>query len=130
MAAFDATLGDLPEEEKRRRRVIYFRDAVAQIEIGKSVLKGFGCLMIPFFIVPLFWPFIAFFWFMRKKAAATMDQQMRSALEYWGIHEHEIRAPEARETPPPLRSAPPVIEAEVVVEPDNEPVRKRYRREP
>ena len=130
LADFDVSLGNLPEEEKRRRRVIYLRDAVAQLEMGKALMKGFGCIMIPFFIVPIFWPFIAFFWYMRKKAAATIDRQTRSALAYWGIHEHEIMVTEAGGSAPPPRPGAPVIEAEFVEEPDPEPPKKRYRREP
>ena len=93
LAEFDAALGDSSDSDKRQRRIIYLRDAVQQIGVGKSVFKGFGLLMIPFAIIPLFWPFLAFLWFMRKSAASLMDTQLANALDYWGIQEHEIGGP-------------------------------------
>ena len=90
LAEFDAALGDIPDSEKKRRRIVYLRDAMQQIGVGKSFLKGFGIFMIPFVIIPLFWPFLGFFWFVRKKAATLMDSQLFNALDYWGIEKHEI----------------------------------------
>lgn len=90
LAEFDAALGDISDSEKRRRRIVYLRDAMQQIGVGKSFLKGFGIFVIPFVIIPLFWPFLAFFWFFRKKAGTLMDGQIVNALDYWGIERHEI----------------------------------------
>lgn len=93
LAEFDASLGEASEEEKRRKRVMYLRSAVRQMQLGASLLKGFGCFMIPFAIVPLFWPFLIFFWFVRKKSLGLMGSQLTSALEYWGIRQDEIISP-------------------------------------
>ncbi len=103
LAEFDASLGDAPEEEKRRKRIVYLKDAARQMQTGSSMLKGFGCLLIPFAIIPIFWPFLFFFWFMRKKALGLMESQQASALEYWGIRQDEITKPEANnfQTPTP-----------------------------
>ena len=91
LAEFDASLGDLPEAEKKKRLIIYLRDATQQINVGKSLLKKLGFVfIIPFVIIPLFWPFLIFFWFMRKKAGALMDNQLANALDYWSIQKHEI----------------------------------------
>jgi len=90
LAEFDATLGDIPGSEKKHRRIIYLRDAMQQVGVGKSIFKGFGLLLIPFALIPIFWPFIAFFWFMKKKATALMDNQLHNALDYWNIPQHEI----------------------------------------
>jgi len=90
LAEFDASLGGIPVEEKRRKRVVYLKDAVRQTQAGASVLKGFGCFLIPFAIIPLFWPFLIFFWFMRKKTTGLMNSQLDSALEYWQIRRSEI----------------------------------------
>ena len=90
LAEFDTTLGDLPDSEKKRRQIVYLRDAMQQIGVGKSFLKGFGIILIPFAIIPLFWPFLAFFWFMHKKARTLMDSQLANALDYWGIQKYEI----------------------------------------
>ena len=90
LAEFDATIAELTQTEQRRRRLIYLRDAAEQARVGKSFLKGFGWLMIPFAIIPIFWPFLIFFWFIRKKAGSMMETQLINALDYWGIDEVEI----------------------------------------
>lgn len=92
LAEFDATIANLTQTEQRRRRLIYLRDAAQQARMGKSFLKGFGWLMIPFVIIPIFWPFLIFFWFFRKKAGSMIEIQLKNALEYWGIDEVEIDA--------------------------------------
>ena len=92
LAEFDATIAGLTQTEQRRRRLIYLRDAAQQARVGKSFLKGFGWLMIPFAIIPIFWPFLIFFWFIRKKAGSMMETQLLNALDYWGIDEVEIDA--------------------------------------
>ena len=73
LAEFDAAIAQYTQSEQRRRRLIYLRDAAQQLKMGKAILKGFG-------------------WFMRKKAGAMMENQIKNALEYWGIHEVEIDA--------------------------------------
>ncbi len=90
LAEFDATIAGLTQTEQRRRRLIYLRDAAQQARMGKSFLKGFGWLLIPFAIIPIFWPFLIFFWFIRKKAGSMIETQLNNALEYWGIDEVEI----------------------------------------
>ena len=91
LAEFDASLGDIPESDKRQRRIIYLRDAMQQISVGKTIFKGFGLLiLIPFILIPIFWPFLAFFWFMKKKAIGLMDTQIANALDYWNIQRNEI----------------------------------------
>jgi hypothetical protein len=90
LAEFDATLGEIPESDRREGRIIYLRDAMLQIGVGKAVFKGFGCFLIPFVLIPIFWPFLAFFWFMNKKAVGLMDSQVANALDYWDIQHSEI----------------------------------------
>jgi len=90
LAEFDTSIANLTETEQRRRRLIYLRDAAQQARMGKSFLKGFGWFLILFAIIPFFWPFFIFFWFIRKKAGSMMEIQLKNALEYWGIHEVEI----------------------------------------
>jgi hypothetical protein len=91
LAEFDATLGDMLDIDKRQRRIIYLRDAMQQVGMQKSALKGFGCFMIPFAIIPIFWPFLIFFLMIKKKANNLVDSQLINALDYWDIHLQEIR---------------------------------------
>ncbi|GEM_PF-3360343 len=95
MAEFDASIADESEFEQRRRRIIYLRDAIRQQELGSSLLKGFGCMMIPFYVIPLFWPVLIFFHILRKKGVAAMESQLESALQYWGIRREELDQPES-----------------------------------
>jgi hypothetical protein len=103
LAEFDATIADLTQTEQGRRRLIYLRDAAQQARMGKSFLKGFGWFVIPFArrpvlrretrgqaIIPIFWPLLIFFWFIRKKAGSMIETQLKNALEYWGIDDVEI----------------------------------------
>ncbi len=90
LAEYDAFLGEAPESEKRKKRLLYLRDALRQMQTGASLLKGFGCLIIPFAIIPIFWPFLLFSWFIRRKALGLMGSQLENALEYWGIRQDEI----------------------------------------
>jgi hypothetical protein len=90
LAEFDATIAQFTQTEQRRRRLIYLRDAAQQVRMGKSILKGFGWLLVPFAIIPIFWPFFVFVWIRRKKAGSMMETQLKNALEYWDIHEVEI----------------------------------------
>ena len=92
LAEFDEAISQYSQTEQRRRRLIYLRDAAQQLKTGKAMLKGFGWMMIPFAIIPIFWPFFIFMWYMRKKANSMMNSQLQNALEYWGIHEVEIDA--------------------------------------
>lgn len=90
LAEFDATIARFTRTEQRRRRLIYLRDAAQQVRMGRTLLKGFGWLLIPFAIIPIFWPFFVFVWILRKKTGSMMETQLKNALEYWGIHEVEI----------------------------------------
>ena len=91
LAEFDATLGDLPDLDKRQRRIIYLRDATQQMGMQKNVFKGFGCLLIPFAIIPIFWPFLIFFWLIKKNANKLVDSQLINALDYWNIQLQEVK---------------------------------------
>ena len=89
--------GDAGEEhdgplqtEQRRRRLVYLRDAAQRVRMEKPMLKGFGWLLVPFAIIPIFWPFFIIVWILKKKVSSRMETQLQNALEYWGIHEVEV----------------------------------------
>jgi len=90
LAEFDASIENDSEGEKRRKRIIYLRDAVRQNETAISTFKAFGCLLIPFALIPIFWPFLIFIWFMRKKSTDLIGTHLATALEYWGILQSEL----------------------------------------
>lgn len=90
LAEFDSQLGDIPDDEKRKKRILYIKDAQGQLNVAKDMMKGMGCIMIPFYIIPLFWPFLIFFKLAKKKSANLIDAQLDRALEYWDLDHHEI----------------------------------------
>ena len=90
LAEFDESISQYNRAEQKSRHLIYLGDAVQKMRTGKSILKGFGWIMIPFAIIPIFWPFFIFVWFARKKAASMTGVQLRNAMKYWGISEWEI----------------------------------------
>jgi len=92
LAEFDAAIAQYTKTEQRRRRLDYLREAAEKISKSKGMLNGYGWLLIPFAIVPIFWPFFIILWVFRKKAGSKMETQLQNALEYWSIHEVEIDA--------------------------------------
>lgn len=90
MAIFDDTLDECDEEEKRRRRVIYLKDAIQKTRNAAVIFKVMGCVMAPFFIIPIFWPFLYLMYVLYKKQKQAMRQQLQNALEYWDIPAAEV----------------------------------------
>jgi hypothetical protein len=85
LAAFDKTIEDLDPQEQQRRRKAYLRQAMMEIDQGKKMFNSMGCAMLPFLVIPIFWPFLIF----QRRTANRMQQMMEgyvtSACEYWGI---------------------------------------------
>lgn len=85
LAAFDSHITDLDPAEQQRRRVVYLQQALTKIGYGRSILKSFGCFLIPLLIIPLFWPFIILFYFIIRHNKSLMDNYVVSACHYWDI---------------------------------------------
>jgi hypothetical protein len=90
LAMFDKNIEGCSPDEAKAKRLAYLKQAMQQVGIAKSMFKGMGCVMIPMIIIPLFWPFLALFWYMRKKTMAALDSQIITACEYWNIPREEI----------------------------------------
>jgi len=90
LAEFDSQLGDIPEDEKRKKRILYIKDAQSQLNVARDIFKSMGCVMIPFYIIPIFWPFLIFIKLAKKKSTNLFDAQYNRALEYWDIKHHDI----------------------------------------
>ena len=90
LAAFDADLGDVPEDERRRKRLAYIEQALMEVGYGRSMVKSFGCLMVPFAIIPIFWPFLAFTYFAMRRSMRMLDGYVAGACRYWDIDPEEI----------------------------------------
>ena len=92
LAEFDAAIAHYTKTEQRRRRLDYLREAAENISKNKGMLNGYGWLLIPFAIIPVFWGFFILVWILKKNQGSRMENQLKNALEYWGIHEVEIDA--------------------------------------
>ncbi len=90
LAEFDTSIAHLTQSQQRRRRLDYLTHEADKIKEGKSLLKGFGWFMIPLALIPIFWPFFAVVWYLRKKRTSIMEAQFEKALDYWGIHQSLI----------------------------------------
>ena len=90
LAQFDAALGDLPEAEKRRKRIAYLREAFRQAQAGIDMMKKSGCILIPFAIIPIFWPVLWFARAARRKMEEQVQAQVRAALDYWNLAPNDL----------------------------------------
>lgn len=90
MARFDDTLDECDDAERKRRRIIYLRDAIQKLRTAKSMGKAFTCVLIPFAIIPVFWPFLIFMYVIMKKQGEAIDQQVLTAMQYWDLTPYDI----------------------------------------
>ncbi len=90
LAEFDRDIEADDEETKRRKRIAYLKQAMSQVESGKKMMGSFGCLLVPFMIIPLFWPFLYFMKKSQRNAMNLLDDQVEGALDYWGVSRREI----------------------------------------
>ncbi|QDT69568.1 hypothetical protein MalM25_25070 [Planctomycetes bacterium MalM25] len=83
MQLFLAGLAGLPEDEVRKAKVLYLKNAISEYEAMLESLKAFGCLQIAFAIIPIFWPIL---WMQRKGMNAgkkLMRERIENAMEVW-----------------------------------------------
>ena len=92
LVEFDAMIAQYTKTEQRRRRLDYLREAAENINKSKGMLNGYGWLLIPFAIIPVFWGFFILVWILKKKQGSRMENQLENALDYWVIHEVEVNA--------------------------------------
>ena len=90
LAAFDRNIEGDSEDEMRRKRIAYIEQALDMVGYGKSMFQAMGCVMIPFMIIPVFWPVLLFMWYMRKRTFGMIDSQIDDALRYWNLDRNEL----------------------------------------
>ena len=47
-------------------------------------------MIIPFVIIPVFWPILIFQYFVLKKANQSIETQIETALAYWNLQKDEV----------------------------------------
>ncbi|WP_425398456.1 hypothetical protein [Aeoliella sp.] len=83
MQLFLAGLSGLPEEEVRKAKSLYIRNAISEYKAMEASLQAFGCVQALFAVIPLFWPFI---YAQRKMVAAQRTlfrERIHNALDVW-----------------------------------------------
>ena len=90
LAEFDKNIEGGTEEEMTAKRIAYMEQSLVQVGYGRSMFKAFGCLLIPFFIIPIFWPVLLFAYFSHTKVMKMVEAQIDFALDYWGLTRDDV----------------------------------------
>ena len=80
---FVAGLAGLSQEEIRKAKLLYIKNALSEYKSLKTNFQAFGILQIVFAIIPFFWPIL---WMQRVSMNATTklyQERISNALEVW-----------------------------------------------
>ena len=83
LTAFAATLAALPQDEVRKAKTLYLRNAIVDFELARSsgrammIVMGVMCI-IPIFLIVFIPGFIAY-----KKGIEAGRQKIRNAIDVW-----------------------------------------------
>lgn len=83
MQMFIATLSGLPQEEVRKAKSLYIRNAIAEYHAMQESLAAFGCAQLFFAIIPIFWPILYLQRRMMNAQRRLCEERIRNALEVW-----------------------------------------------
>jgi hypothetical protein len=90
LAEFDNNIKSYTKSEQLDKRKAYLIQAINKIGYEKKLLNSLGCMMIPFLIIPLFWPVLIFMHYTKRKAIKLINEQIESACLYWNIDKKEL----------------------------------------
>lgn len=80
---FAASIAGLPPHEMRQAKLLYIRNAIAELRAQEEMLASFGKLQGCLSVIPFFWPVLA----MQKKMIATHKkmarQKITNAIDVW-----------------------------------------------
>ena len=91
MAKFDDLLDGESPYEIKRKRIIYLKDAAQKMKSGKEMMSKYKYVLIPFAIIPLFWPFLFFAYHLFKKQMKLRESQFLMALQYWKLEISDLQ---------------------------------------
>ena len=83
MQLFMAGLSGLPEDEIRKAKSLYIRNAISEYKAMESSLAAFGSVQGCFAIIPIFWPIL---YAQRRMIAAQrtlFEERIQNALDVW-----------------------------------------------
>lgn len=80
---FAASIANLPQQEMRQAKLLYIRNAIAELRAQEQIFSSFGKLQGCLSIIPVFWPVLA----MQKKIVAVhkqmATQKIINAIDVW-----------------------------------------------
>jgi hypothetical protein len=83
MQMFVAALSGLPQEEIRKAKSLYIRDAISEYHAMLESMRAFGCVQVFFAIIPFFWPVLYAQRRMINAQCRLAEERIRNALEVW-----------------------------------------------
>ena len=83
MQMFLAALSGLPQEEVRKAKSLYIRNAISEYHAMLESLRAFGCVQVVFAIIPFFWPILYAQRRMMNAQRRLFEERIANALEVW-----------------------------------------------
>lgn len=83
LQSFAASVANLPQQEMRQAKLLYIRNAIAELRAQEQIFASFGKLQGCLSVIPVFWPVLA----MQKKMMAAQkqlsQQKIVNAIDVW-----------------------------------------------
>jgi hypothetical protein len=83
MQLFIAALSGLPQDEVRKAKSLYIRNAISEYHAMQASLRAFGCLQVFFAIIPFFWPVLYLQRRMMNAQRQLCEERILNALDVW-----------------------------------------------
>jgi len=80
---FVATLAELPPQDMREAKLLYIRNAIAELRAREQVFESFGKFQGCLGIIPVFWPVIAMQKKMMEANKQLSQQRIVNAIDVW-----------------------------------------------
>jgi hypothetical protein len=83
MQQFAVSVAGLPPQEMRQAKLLYIRNAIAELRAQEKVFASFGKMQGCLGIIPIFWPVIAMQKKMMEAQKELARQRIVNALDVW-----------------------------------------------
>lgn len=83
MQLFLAGLSGLPEDEVRKAKSLYIRNAISEYKAMETSMQAFGCVQVAFAVIPIFWPILYAQRRMIKAQRTLFHERIQNALDVW-----------------------------------------------
>ncbi|MGF1573740.1 MAG: hypothetical protein ACFCU1_11810 [Sumerlaeia bacterium] len=90
MADFDSSLGNVDFDERKSKRILYFKQALIGQRTLRNIFTAFTIVSLIFAIIPCFWPVLLYFFYLKKTLLKANASITLLALEYWNLHPEDV----------------------------------------